>query len=445
MPREIPDCPKKPNPTVQAGRSYEIELITPMFGGGVEPSVNDPSFPIRPTTIRGQLQFWWRATVGRSTPPSRSCVRHNRQCGAQRNGRAAFKCWWRMSGPATQHRARIEWDQRARHGQGAWRTNWQAPFNGQDSALPYALFPFQGETPPPNRNTTVTVPPAECIRQASFRLIMQSPNDLCSQVEPAVWAWANFGGLGGRMRRGCGAILCKDLAPRDHAHLVERLKRFAPKHSTVCEWPTIGECILLRTVDPPGDAIRVWDWLIGLFRHFRQGVGFARNSGQQANRPGRSRYPEPETIRRVTGQHSGQHARLPHVPDDAFPRAELGLPIVFHYQDPQRLEPPDTVLYPSNDSDGNRRERMASPLILKPLAFVDGKAIPLILRLQTPPLSGVDLRRGDTSLPLPPSTVVHDTRLSIYRDSPLAGSPNGSALDAFLTFAHSEGFTEVTR
>ncbi len=64
MPREIPDCPKKPNPTAEAGRSYEIELITPIFGGGVEPRVNDPSFPIRPTTIRGQLQFWWRATVG---------------------------------------------------------------------------------------------------------------------------------------------------------------------------------------------------------------------------------------------------------------------------------------------------------------------------------------------------------------------------------------------
>src|SRR5581483_6470454 len=38
--------------------------ITPMFGGGVETRVNDPSFPIRPTSIRGQLQFWWRATVG---------------------------------------------------------------------------------------------------------------------------------------------------------------------------------------------------------------------------------------------------------------------------------------------------------------------------------------------------------------------------------------------
>jgi hypothetical protein len=122
------------------------------------------------------------------------------------------------------------------------------------------------------------------------------------------------------------------------------------------------------------------------------------------------------------------------------------LPIVFHYQDPQRLgEPPDTVLYPTNDTHGKRRERMASPLILKPLALADGKAIPLILRLKTPPLTGVDLRRGETSLPLPPSTAIRDPRLSSYPNSPLAGSPNGSALEAFLAFARSEGFTEVPR
>ena len=213
MPKEIPACPKKPNPTVEEGRSYKIELITPIFGGGVEPRVNDPSFPIRPTTIRGQLQFWWRATAGRSTQPLRNCGRPNRQSGAQRNGRAGFKCWWRMSGRATRHRARSSGIS-ARRGQGGWRTNWQAPFNGQDSALPYALFPFQGETPPPNRNATVTVPPAPCIRQANFRLTIRCPNDLWPQVEPAVWAWVNFGGLGGRTRRGCGAIRCKASCPR---------------------------------------------------------------------------------------------------------------------------------------------------------------------------------------------------------------------------------------
>ncbi|MFO0881807.1 MAG: type III-B CRISPR module RAMP protein Cmr1, partial [Gemmataceae bacterium] len=65
MPREIPDVPHgwKPPPPAP-GRSYDIELVTPMFGGGVVTRENDRSFPIRATAIRGQLQFWWRATVG---------------------------------------------------------------------------------------------------------------------------------------------------------------------------------------------------------------------------------------------------------------------------------------------------------------------------------------------------------------------------------------------
>jgi CRISPR-associated protein Cmr1 len=264
-------------------------------------------------------------------------------------------------------------------------------------------------------------------------------------VEPAVWAWVSFGGLGSRTRRGCGAVLCKQLAPRDHAQFAEQLKQFGLPHAEDREWPTVCDCIVLRTADPAGDPIRVWGWLVGLFRHFRQGDNFARNPGQQPNRPGRSRFSEPETIRRVTGQRSGQHARLGHIPDDAVPRAELGLPMVFHFKDDRAGDPPDTVLYPSNSSDGKRRERMASPLILRPLALQSGKAIPLILRLKVPSLTGVDLRQGDVSLPLPEPTLIRDPRLSSYRDSPLAGSPNGSSLEAFLAFARSEGFTEVPR
>ena len=92
MPKEIPDCcSKKPNPAPEAGRSYEIELITPIFGGGVEPRVNDPSFPIRTTAIRGQLQFWWRATVG-AVSDAEGSARPNRRFGGPRSALAGSKC-----------------------------------------------------------------------------------------------------------------------------------------------------------------------------------------------------------------------------------------------------------------------------------------------------------------------------------------------------------------
>ena len=156
-----------------------------------------------------------------------------------------------------------------------------------------------------------------------------------------------------------------------------------------------------------------------------------------------SRYPEAETIRTTMydARRPWRHKRLKHIPNDAFPRAEFGLPIAFHFQG--QGEPPDTVLYPSNGPDGKRRERMASPLILKPLALADGEAVPLILRLRTPPLSGVDLRRDERSLTISPTAAIRGARLAAYRESPLAASPAGSALEAFLAFARTKGFTEL--
>jgi CRISPR/Cas system CMR-associated protein Cmr1 (group 7 of RAMP superfamily) len=58
MARKIPDVlPAWPQSKASAGMSYEIEVVTPLFGGEVEPQVNDTSLLIRPTAIREHLQF----------------------------------------------------------------------------------------------------------------------------------------------------------------------------------------------------------------------------------------------------------------------------------------------------------------------------------------------------------------------------------------------------
>jgi CRISPR-associated protein Cmr1 len=280
------------------------------------------------------------------------------------------------------------------------------------------------------------------VRSFKLTLICHKSLDFAKQVEPALWAWVNFGGLGSRTRRGCGAIVCKSLVPKNLDELIAKLKTFLQEpNAQVREWPTLAAAFLVGKEQ--NQSLDAWNEVIDRFRHFRQGVGLGRNPGEKPNRPGRSRWPEPETIRRVTRQRLSRHSRLTDIPDDAFPRAELGLPIVFHFQ--EQGDPSDTVLYPANDSEGKKRERMASPLILKPLALQSGKAVPLILWLKTPALTGVDLRRGDTSLGLPPTTMTRDPRLAVYPNSPLAGSPNGSAIEAFIAFARAEGFTEVTR
>lgn len=278
--------------------------------------------------------------------------------------------------------------------------------------------------------------PACCIHEAAFQLELICPDDLWTEVEAALWAWVNFGGLGSRTRRGCGAVACKELAPKDCGELSDWLKSFLQENPADREWPTLAAACLIRRQSK--SPIKSWNAVIELLQRFRQGVDVGRNQGRAKNRPGRSRWPEPDTIRRATKQRLPKHARLEDIPDDAFPRAELGLPIVFHFQ--EKGDPYDTVLYPDQ-----KRERMAIPLILKPLALRSGEAVPLILRLQTPPLKGVDLRRGDDSISLPPQTAICDPRLARYPKSPPKKSPHGSAIEAFLAFACDAGFTELTR
>ncbi len=416
--KNIPQCPKAPGIVESENvRVYAIELVTPMFGGGVSSGVNDPCLPIRPTSIRGQLQFWWRATVGA-------------QYATTQDLRAAQSAIWGDTTMSSRIQVHID----------SVKHSTPAPcafIKGHD-ALPYALFPFK------NRDATVTADPASCIHEASFRLTLkwQGDIDFVTQIEPAVWAWANFGGLGSRTRRGCGSILCKALAPKNPDDLKVAWQRFMPESFPLRDWPTLADKVLQRTNENPGDPIHVWDYVIGKFRHFRQGLGFGRNQGQKPDRPGRSRYPEPETIRRVMNAGLNKHARQKEIPDDAFPRAEFGLPIMFIFQSG---DPDDTVLYPDNDSARKKRERMASPLILKPLTLQSGKAVPLILQLRTHSLTGVDLRHHDHSVPLPTTPTIRDPKLARYPNSPLARSSTGSAIEAFLAFARSEGFTEVNR
>ena len=45
---------------VRVSETRTYTLITPLFGGGVEPRAPDPVTVIRGASIRGHLRFWWR-------------------------------------------------------------------------------------------------------------------------------------------------------------------------------------------------------------------------------------------------------------------------------------------------------------------------------------------------------------------------------------------------
>ncbi len=48
--------------SIEQRRKYK--LITPLYGGGVNPNEADPITIVRATEIRAQLRFWWRACRG---------------------------------------------------------------------------------------------------------------------------------------------------------------------------------------------------------------------------------------------------------------------------------------------------------------------------------------------------------------------------------------------
>ncbi len=453
MPKEIPDCPSKPTLVLDAGHGYDIELITPMFGGGVETRVNDPSFPVRPTAIRGQLQFWWRATVGA-------------QYTTRQELRAAQSAIWGSTERASRVQvlvenvrvgtpepcARFEQDNK---NPGKYRSvpAWNQPFN--NTSLSYALFPFQGQLADGRKR--IEVEPTACIHKASFRLTLRCHKDIdfAKDVEPAMWAWVNFGGVGSRTRRGCGALFCKALAPKDADDLAAKWKKYVSKAHPIREWPTMPSQFLYHPTT--GKPLDQWNRVIGLLRDFRQKAGAIPGHPRPLG-PDRSWYPEPDTIRRITGDFSSGHDPSAHLSGgnplpDGFPRAEFGLPIVFKFIDDKNGDPQRTTLHPyvggtaedrgtpgSPDihiTGGEIKDRMASPLVLKPLALATGGALAVILPIHTRGVDHVALVDGSGNDRTPRHTVpVRDATLVGYPDSPIGGlSTTDSALTAFLNLA----------
>lgn len=454
MPSEIPGCPReKPEPAQLAKRAdeerlYRIELVTPLFGGGVDAGENDPTMPIRGTAIRGQLQFWWRATRGAAFATLAELrERHRAVWGATDSASAVIVEVAEVQASEPVPCGTIAWNAQARGRQGAWRVTWCEPFRHNEH-LRYVLFPFQGVLPRNDRRAQVEEHPAKCIHAAAFTLRLRFPAAVKDDVEAAVWAWVNFGGVGARTRRGCGALLCREFAPQSadqvRGWFVSSLAALVPHAGIARPWSVLPQSVLSRL--EPSQPLDAWNRLTGVYKYFRQGEDFARNQGRQANRPGRSRYPEPESIRRAMQVRARQHARLPAIPDTAYPRAELGLPMVFHFQgqgDP--ADPQGIALYPVRAAE--REDRMASPMILKPLVLADGRAIPVVVPLLAPRVTEVELVCGKRPVERRGVNDIRNPRLAAYPGSPLAGlSPAGSALEAFLAFVRQppHSFVEIT-
>lgn len=374
------------------------KLITPLFGGGVEPGEADPITVVRATEVRGHLRFWWRATRG---------GQFNRDLAAMKA--AEEQIWGSAAAPGKPGPSKV-----AITAIGENKGRPDRPFevvanregkptvrSREDSAAhPYAAFPLQPEQGQARFGMETRAVQAD----VAFTLEVVFPKEHETDIMAAIWAWETFGGIGARTRRGFGALRCTQrngvavnhpTSADANSWIAEQLKY----HVVTGDWPEGVPHLTTKEasyrITGQGSPVQVWRGLIDKLTEFRQVPRGRRPPPKGSNRPGRSYWPEAEAIRKLTAQRSSKHQPLD-LQVDRFPRAKFGLPIIFHFKDMNRQyhedprsDPADTTLQGRGTID-----RLASPLILRPLATGNDQAVGLaaiLIGCQAPP-GGIILR-----------------------------------------------------
>ncbi|HEX7185399.1 MAG TPA: type III-B CRISPR module RAMP protein Cmr1, partial [Thermoanaerobaculia bacterium] len=354
-------------------------FLTYVFGGGVKVREHEKPFdavtPIRVASVRGQLRFWWRAC----NPGRCRTVEELRQ----REG----EIWGTMSQASKVEAAVLSQPSAPRNVEVfAYELK-----NGKKilvvqkgmREIAYGAFPLQ-----PSREAQRSgAQPWVLYDYGSsiFTLRFTYPKELRADVEAALWAWETFGGLGGRTRRGFGAILREGASGISAAEAGLSKYRENPH---IAGAPSLHQARFATGSKPHSSALEAWKDCLGLLQMMRQGRGFGRNDPPAGSRKpaGRSRWPEPDEIRNLTGKTAPAH-KNPVVTVPRFPRAAFGMPIVFHFH-------PGSPAEPGSMGDPDMKplqlqpvgfDRLASPLIVRPLA--DGKsfrAAALVLSSEVP-------------------------------------------------------------
>ena len=381
---------------------YACSVITPMFGGGAKAGEVGREFPVRAPSIRGQLRFWWRLLHGvrglrGNALKEKECALWGGVFAASSDGDKA----------ALQHASRVGVFIK----EGAGQSVVLKPVKDAQ----YALFQFRdksGVLPEFDFDLGVVCEPQLC-------------SELKEQLERSLRAWANFGGVGARTRRGCGAVFCPELAFENE----EEARALAV---------SCGLRVWTKECDSK-QSIVAWKEAVGCLREFRQGKDVGRNGTR-----GRSRWPEADTIRKLTGQCDPRHEAV-YPPDHpyGFPRAVFGMPIGFRFKtsgDPKSCQ----QLLPVG------AQRMSSPVILRPLRLKDGRVLSMAVFLPEPDLScglrlsgnklGGRLNKLDKEC-----SDYQGAKFANYKGSPMENrSSTGNALEAFRAYLREKGFKEVT-
>lgn len=439
--RSLQKCQQRLAQKSQA-ESYVISVVTTMLGGGMKlGSLATPL--IRSSAVRGNLRFWWRATRGAEIED----VSELRSREAQIFG-----------DPKRAGKVKI----------------WVESFSGNDDDInvkskqvrlsPYVLMSkggVNGLEVPYTFRLHIRFQHTRFLSAADFLKLRK-------EIAAALWAWINFGGIGSRTRRGCGSLYCSDFSPppgtadleRWYLNKLEEYELKLDMDHPEQEWPTLSREVRFQF---PREASHkeVWKEAMNLYRCFRAAP---KKEHPAASPTGfsyeRSLWPEADSLRHITGMAESRH-KLPKPANKtefcAFPRAQLGLPMIFQFRQEQQLkiknsddrEPYTLTLKPKH------KNRLASPLIIKSLALSEEMGVGAFIRLNHPKLKQLELIMSEKEPEqLLPQAKQHRQAVNklirqsvileehIYKKLDYSGNPLGSRVDVVQAFLDSKGVSE---
>lgn len=332
-----------------------------MLGGGSVAGKIDVDQPFRPSSIRGALRRWWRASTAFESLEQL---------------REAERDLWGMpdEGPnSSKVRIEVECDGRIEPVPlGVKRGRSKYIFA---DGIPEYLVGFYSES----------IPGLQLLREgACFEIrirVRQASAQQRKQLGGALIAWLGLGGIGSRSRRGFGSLEILRSDPAALPGLVSGI--LTSDVSGGLENPELGITNLRRKrilfgppcggrAQGPEGAMKAWRQAAEAMRVFRHGEG----------REGRSPWPEADSLR----VRQGGKPLWEDWTEERYPRAEFGLPMSVHSADRSDFKDDDlTFLLEQRDGD-EKRSRLPSPILLKPVK-VDGDWRAAIIWLGTKPLS----------------------------------------------------------
>ena len=359
---------------IEQKRKYE--LITPLYGGGVDANAADPISVVRATEIRGQLRFWWRAIRGGQGEGDPDIKTREDEIWGK-----AYEKGDKGIPPDQIVQIVVDVSQEGTPIK-PFRMRGRTPVAIND--IPgYVAFPLQ-----PDQNERKKANPLipDVRKGVQFLLTISYPARLSEDIEAALWAWETFGGLGARTRRGFGALHLLEIDGVPYQSLPtsrdvqQWIQDEAHKHIKVGSFPT-GLPHLSRNMQfaitlPVENPIRAWNNLVRKLQDFRL----------QKDENNRSAWPEADAIRKIAGKRT---KNIPPSPQ-TFPRAAFGLPIIFHFTGDDAPENHTLNEADTQSQERESKERFASPLIVRPFLCRDNRAVGLALLLEG---SRVDLER----------------------------------------------------